>query len=292
MWCAGEHLILFCYPFCCALIVVECSLQHAGVLSNIKGYDKKRKTFDCFKSSRMPNDSKKNAINRKGSLTGTINRKNFEYERSENPCTAMATQPCQHSKNRQTISDRNLTLTIQPRSDAARSHSRISSPPSPSALNRPSADGAAATAPSAAHHVRSRRPAALLQVDLSLQRLGQVDHKQLAERRPEGDPRNQIQVPFGPDAHNLDATARPDLLAGRRHRLLLDVVAAHDVHEAGRDVRRVDAATVRHAAPLHARRGAVEVLVLAPVQVAVVAQPAAVELLEMNGRKIGLNILG
>lgn len=122
-------------------------------------------------------------------------------------------------------------------------------------------------------------PARLLQLDLTFERFGEVNDEQLDEAAAQRDAGEHVKVPFRPDAHNLDATGRPNLLRRRRDRLRLNAVAAHDIDETWRNVRRVDAAAVRNATALHRRRRAVEVLVLRPVEEPARRQPAAVELL-------------
>lgn len=63
----------------------------------------------------------------------------------------------------------------------------------------------------------STGPPWLLQVDLSLQRFGQIDDEELRECRSQGNSGYRVQVPFRPRPHDLDASGRPHFLAGLRH---------------------------------------------------------------------------
>lgn len=124
-----------------------------------------------------------------------------------------------------------------------------------------------------------RGPSRLLQFNLALQSFCQIHDKQLQQGNPHGDACNGIEITFRPDANDFDAATGPNQFSGSRNRLILDAIAAHDVHQAGANIGGIHAATVGHTTALHRRRCTIEVLVLGPILVASVAQATALELL-------------
>lgn len=122
-------------------------------------------------------------------------------------------------------------------------------------------------------------PSAALQLDLTLQCLGQVYHQQLHKSGDQRNPSYRVQIPLRPHPHDVNAAIGPDILAGRCHRAVLAAVATHGVEQSRRVICGVYATRIWHAAALGAGRTAVEVLVFAPIQVTCTAQAAALELL-------------
>lgn len=86
-------------------------------------------------------------------------------------------------------------------------------------------------------------PSRPLQLNLSLEGLGEVNYQQLDEAAAESNAGKDVEISLGPCSDDFDAARRPDLFGGGRDWLRLDAVAAHDVDQTGRDVGWIDTAT-------------------------------------------------